>query len=253
MEESQLVERVAEAIYNQAVKHAFVEIEAVPFDVLELPSVFKSLKKESDTGQVLIFGSYLEDRMLSLLKTRMVHLGTKSAEEELFGSNGPLSTFSSRITLCYQLGWLSGDTASRLRTFKGIRNDFAHRAFRMKLSDPSARGKFAHIGGKVDDYISVAREALREDDGASALMESDQIDPALHNLCALAVLADDTFRDLIVRPIALSHNVDPRAFERGFDDSPKLLVTLTRQLSAALLELLVSPKPAHGELLQGDI
>ena len=235
------VEQVAKALYEAAVKRAFAEIDAVAFDATELPAIFKSLSQESDTGRVLVFGSYLEDRILSLIKTRMMRLGSKSAEEEVFGPNGPLGTFSGRIVLCHQLEWLSDDTVSRLRAFKSIRNDFAHRAFRVKLSDPAMAEKFKHIGGKVDRYIHIAREATRGEDGTSLLLEDAEIDVTLHNLCALAVLADDTFRELIVRPIALHARVDPRSFERGYEGSPKLLVTLSLQLSEALVHLLVRP------------
>jgi hypothetical protein len=59
--DSALVESVAQAIYMSQVDIARKELEKTTFDLSDFPEIFGRLSQESETAQVLIFGSYLED------------------------------------------------------------------------------------------------------------------------------------------------------------------------------------------------
>jgi hypothetical protein len=59
-----------------------------------------------------------------LLYVSLVSKG--NIEEDLFKSNGPLSSFSFRIKMAYYLGKISHSVRRDLDTIRSIRNDFAH-------------------------------------------------------------------------------------------------------------------------------
>jgi hypothetical protein len=92
-----LVDKVAKAIYNAQIDAAREHVNNINIDVMELPELFRRLKLESETAQILIFSSYVEDKISELIKTHLRHLN-KAKEDELFGSNGSLNSFGNRVS-----------------------------------------------------------------------------------------------------------------------------------------------------------
>jgi len=85
MAESELlVDKVAKAIYNAQINAAREHVKKINIDIKELPELFRRLKSESETAQILICSSYVEDKIMELIKIHLRHLN-KSKEEELFG------------------------------------------------------------------------------------------------------------------------------------------------------------------------
>jgi hypothetical protein len=215
-------DRVAKAIYDQQVKHARESIDKLQFDPFEIEDVAGKLTKESETAQVLIFYSYLDDRIQQLLKMQLDHLDSRSDEERLFGLNGPLSTFSSRVLVAYHLGWISTVHKLRLDAFRKIRNEFAHRAFRISISDPSLRPYLETLNFGLPELL------------ANAVDEAERGN--LGNvLCQLVMLAWRTFQELIVLPAAKSMQVAPSDVAGDWDDTPELLKKVSITLAGALL------------------
>ncbi len=110
-----------------------------------------------------MFASYLEDRVLSLIKTRLHHLTSANEEDAIFGSNGPLSTFGNRLALSYHLGWVDKEQKSKLDAFRKIRNEFAHRAFKLQFSHPDIAGRLAIIDYDVPAFLKRIRAAVADD------------------------------------------------------------------------------------------
>lgn len=81
---------------------------------------------ESDRGAAVLAGSYVENVIGKFLGHKMKD---KSVANELFDSNGPLSTFSQRILIAHAFGFLSSSTCASLNYIKKIRNHFAHHPF----------------------------------------------------------------------------------------------------------------------------
>src|ERR1700680_4401644 len=101
---ARLVGFVATAIYDARIRESRESTNKIQFDCSDLPELFKRLRSESETAQILIFSSFLDDKVTSLIKS---HLDSKNIEDAIFGGNGPLGTFGSRIALSFHLGWLS--------------------------------------------------------------------------------------------------------------------------------------------------
>jgi DNA-binding MltR family transcriptional regulator len=237
-----IVERVAKAIYDTQVKAAREAVDKISFDASELPELFGRLQRESETAQVLIFASYLEDRVRLLIKSHLRHVSSAVVEEQIFGSNGPLSTFGSRISLSHQLGWISPTQKAKLDAFRKIRNEFAHSAFRVKLTDPSIADKLSIIDYDVRFFLTPIRETFTSKSDADPIVSDDEITSAQENLCNLALLAMRTFMDYLVLPSSIAFQVDPHDIAATFDESPVVLQELRRQVSRTVLALLGRPR-----------
>ncbi len=205
-----LVDRVAQAIYKTQVKQAREIIDQIEFEAKELPDLFLRLKDESETAQVLVFGSYLEDRVFSLIKARMLHMKSKKIEDSIFGSNGPLDNFGSRITLSYHLGWLSTANRSKLDAFRKIRNEFAHRAFKISFKNKNIADHFKRIDYDVSDFLKPIRESFTKIGDSDPFISSEDITTEQKYLCSLAILAARTFSDYLILPTAIAYQVNPK-------------------------------------------
>jgi hypothetical protein len=139
----------------------------------------------------------------------------------LFGVNGPLSTFSSRILIAYHLAWLSDGIREKLDALRKIRNEFAHRAFKVTIDDPSLKSHLATLNF-----------------GIPAMMEKASIEQApLFDclLCQLVMLALNTFQEMIVLPAAKLMSVAPDDVAGTFEDCPALLKKISLTMSGALV------------------
>ncbi|MEO7494793.1 MAG: MltR family transcriptional regulator, partial [Massilia sp.] len=114
-----------------------------------------ALREESDRGCALFAVAYLDDALAKLLKTRFVD--GPNMDEDLFGAQAPMSTFSSRIKIAFYLGKIEAHRKSNLDTLRKIRNYFAHHANVVNFHDQNIRDrcnnliveeKYRELGGR---------------------------------------------------------------------------------------------------------
>lgn len=84
----------------------------------------RELSKETDRGCALLAAAHLDDMLEKLLRKKL--LGNKKHLELIFGFNGPLGTFSSRVLLCYSMGLISSNDLHDIQIIRKIRNEFGH-------------------------------------------------------------------------------------------------------------------------------
>lgn len=185
---------LADAIRSSQVRMAKEAVDRLSFDCTGLDDFVSELASETETAQVLIFHSYLDDRMQQLIEQQLKYLDTQAARERLFGNNGPLGTSSSRTLMAYHLGWLSQERADRLDAFRKIRNIFAHEAFKTTMVDPRVAAQLARIDYDIEKIMGSG--AMRARHGQSSV------------LAKLVVLAFQTFVDLMVLPAAKEFGVN---------------------------------------------
>jgi len=231
------IDEVAEAIYNSQVELACQHVKNINIDVKELPELFKRLRLESETAQILICSSYLEDKVVDLIKAHLLNLN-KAREDEIFGSNGPLNSFGNRISLSYHLGWLSLSQKTKLDAFRKIRNEFAHKAFKAKLSDPKIAGLFAAIDYDVRSFISVIRNAPTEDGERVDIITDNDITKESLILCTMVLLIMHTYLEYLLLPVAVSYNISPADLKKAFDYGDNPVMNLNRSVAQTFLELL---------------
>lgn len=83
-----------------------------------------ALETESDRAIALITAAFLDDALAAVLRHALVD--DAKILDELFGTDRPLGTLSSRIKIAYCLGHISHGSFRDLETIRAIRNDFAH-------------------------------------------------------------------------------------------------------------------------------
>lgn len=90
--------------------------------------ITRSLIHESDRGCILIGVALLDEALVENLRLafRKDPAVQKKFIDPLFESNGPLNSFSNRISLAYALGLISADVRDDLNTLRRLRNEVAH-------------------------------------------------------------------------------------------------------------------------------
>jgi len=105
---------------------------------LEHEHFFEASKEESDRGVALVAVEYFDATLERLLLARFA-AGLKERPKlikPLFEGFGPLSTFSSKISLSYAFDLLQTWMASDLDAIRRIRNEFAHSLESRTFRDP---------------------------------------------------------------------------------------------------------------------
>jgi DNA-binding MltR family transcriptional regulator len=92
------------------------------FSIKAFDGVWETFKTESDRSCAIIGGSITETVVMQTIKAFMI----KDHKDNLFSGFGPLSTFSSKIELAYNLGLIPPCAYTELNLIRKIRNFFAH-------------------------------------------------------------------------------------------------------------------------------
>jgi DNA-binding MltR family transcriptional regulator len=213
-----MVEAASKAMYEETVKSARKQVEGINFDSSDFAPLFERLKSESETAQVLIVSSFLEDRVTELIKAHLYHLDSQAKVEEVFGTNGPLSTFGSRLSLSYHLGWLSLKQKKKLDAFKKIRNEFAHRAFKVRLADKAMAAHMATINYDLRSFLKPLRSVLTDEGAPLRIIPDGEITKSQENISNLAFLTFYTFIELLILPTANLFHVDPAHIAHPFSE-----------------------------------
>ncbi|WP_414730131.1 hypothetical protein [Zhongshania aliphaticivorans] len=108
------------------------------------------LGHESDRAIVIVAGALLDDALNETIQAYLVPAEKK--EWCVFSSvNSPVSSFSSRINLCFQLGLISNVMQRDLHIVRKLRNDFAHNPFDLSFETPSVASRIEELD-RVANY-----------------------------------------------------------------------------------------------------
>lgn len=100
--------------------------------------------KESDRASVILSASMLDQALETILRSALCP--TNSANDDLLdGANAPLSTFSSRIDMCYRLGIISARLCRDIHIVRKIRNEFAHNVTGFTFDTPGVRNRILEL------------------------------------------------------------------------------------------------------------
>jgi DNA-binding MltR family transcriptional regulator len=103
----------------------------------------EEFEKESDRAAVILVSAKL-DELLHLALTKKL-LPCPTAQDDLLRTDGPISSFSSRITLAHRLGLIDDAFAKTLHLIRRIRNDFAHESAGAQLSSGSHADRIRNL------------------------------------------------------------------------------------------------------------
>lgn len=91
-------------------------------------NTFDQLEHDSDRAAGVVAGTFVEQRLTELLRSRWpkTPLATK-LDEKLTHSSSPLGSFSVKIDVAHLFGLITETARNELQQMKEIRNRFAHR------------------------------------------------------------------------------------------------------------------------------
>jgi hypothetical protein len=91
-------------------------------------------------------------------------------QDDLLNGDSPLSSFSSRINICYRLGLIEPKFTRALHLVRKIRNIFAHETSGSSLDSGSHRDRVRELVApflQIKEYINMRDKHFSEFDGAS--------------------------------------------------------------------------------------
>ncbi len=223
-------------------KQAIASIDTRSFYLSELPELVRRLKHESQTGQVLIAASYLEDRVKELISFQLKDVGSKKKAELVFGSNAPLSTFGSRLTMSYQLKWLSEEALKQVTAFRKIRNEFAHRAYRASYEDADIKKLFVPLESSLAGFIEKFRPTITEA-YQHGHRDFDDLNNEERKICSIALLVTFICVDLLVRPEALKRGISGGRLLTDKAFRPHSVTQMFSNMIRAVFAILEEPGP----------
>jgi len=222
-----LVERVAKALYDQAVNAARDEFEKTGVGLEDIDDFFGRLQKESDAALVVLTTSYI-DTQLSIAWRKNMPGKSNAVIAALFDNSGPLATMSSKIRLAHGLGWVADAVCNDLHIIRKIRNRFAHDPYKHSLSDNDIVALIDAMSPIDHAIVSVAR------DGGALIPDPN---PRIRFHMRAAALCQRVMIQMVVRPIAIRNKVNPDSVIDSLTDI-STHTDLTRRLVILLFELL---------------
>jgi hypothetical protein len=108
-----------------------------PHTQKQVAAILEELKSQTDRGTAIIAAAVLDDVLNQLLTARLIKLGSDRHDSLFSRTNAPLSSFSSKIEMCFALGVLSNEARLALHLIRDVRNEFAHRIEQIKFDHPA--------------------------------------------------------------------------------------------------------------------
>ena len=126
-------------------------------------------KGESDRAAVIIGAAKLDYLLYQILTKYLIPNAGNT--DELLDGDSPLSTFSSRINICYRLGIIDAAFARALHLTRRIRNSFAHEVTGGKLDSGPHRDRIRELAApyaQTTAYTDAKRAFMHDKTGAAA-------------------------------------------------------------------------------------
>ncbi|OGW40762.1 MAG: hypothetical protein A2Y97_08260 [Nitrospirae bacterium RBG_13_39_12] len=131
------------------------KIKIVANQIQVFEAFVNEINRESDRAAVILGTSKLEDLLYQLLNKYFI--SEPPNKSELFDGTAPLSTFSSKINICYRLGIIDKEFKKLLNVIKDIRNSFAHEVQTPKLDSGPHRDRIKEITRALEHYYLFSR------------------------------------------------------------------------------------------------
>lgn len=88
--------------------------------------IFDGLEGETDRAAIIIASAFVEDSLWNVLDAHSRSGMSKAQENEIWGSQGVIGTFSAKIKVAYAFGWIDERTKRQLNILREMRNACAH-------------------------------------------------------------------------------------------------------------------------------
>jgi DNA-binding MltR family transcriptional regulator len=104
----------------------------------------------SDRAAAIVAAAFLDDILKDALEAFLVPATSTSEDKKLFGGQGPLATFSSKIVLAHRLGLISDWERQAVDAIRLVRNEFAHVTSDISFRTQTVRDRVKQIETPVE-------------------------------------------------------------------------------------------------------
>jgi DNA-binding MltR family transcriptional regulator len=137
--------------------------------------VSTKLRGESERGCVVLAFAWMDEQLTSNLRKYLLPSAQKlDKADELLGVGRPIGDAATKIDLSFRLGLIQPHTHKSLHMFRRLRNDFAHLASNISLSDQSIHGRVVAIFDNEDFMLNGLWQALIQDEEVRKATEQDR-------------------------------------------------------------------------------
>ncbi|WP_236209233.1 MltR family transcriptional regulator [Pseudomonas tohonis] len=123
---------------------------------------------ESDRGCLIVAAALMDNLLEEIIKHHIKKYSTsKSLEKNLFDMSGPISNFSSKITICRSFGLIDETAYQDLMILRKLRNNFAHNEDEASFLADDVRQKIRsmHFVKLCMGDIDIKRYSLKPETG----------------------------------------------------------------------------------------
>jgi DNA-binding MltR family transcriptional regulator len=122
-----------------------------------------ALQGEAERGQVLIASAFLDLGIEWCIRLKAKKEGAESIAKSLLGRNQPLGSFGARIDTARAFGLINTQEYRALDSIRKIRNDCAHKGFKIKLNNKTLVDHIRSISAYIDfhcvrDNLPIGKE-----------------------------------------------------------------------------------------------
>lgn len=232
-----MVERVAKALYMQAVKSGRDHVARKVFPLDKITDVFQQATTASDREAAIIIFCLIDDITTDFFRAKLTGKVPNGIEETFLSGNGMLATAHAKLSLLAGLEWVRQGTFRQLSLIRRIRNEFAHNV-KYKNFDVSP----------IRDLIN-SMEASEVPVIATLPAES-HLDPLPLRVKFLMRSGSATYHlihDIAIIEAAALHGVNPASIGSSpFEDQPPNVQDLLRTVVRAILESSAPLLPPFG-------
>ncbi|TCK18568.1 hypothetical protein DFR30_1847 [Thiogranum longum] len=135
-------------------------------------SFFEEFMAESDRAAVVLGAAKLDLLLYQILERYLTPCPT--GKDELLDGDSPLSTYSSKINLCFRLGLIDSQLSRTLHLVRRIRNNFAHEVSGCDLTSGAHKDRVRELCSPLKDfpiYKDVSEKASEEYDISGAPLD----------------------------------------------------------------------------------
>lgn len=227
-EKSKDIESLTNIAIEANILLALREINNIKIDYNEIENTFNNILNETNIAKILIFSSFLEEYMIRYSSIHLFGMNKKGAFNEVYGGNGPLSTFNNRLIMMNYLGWISENTFRKISAFRKLRNEFAHGAYKIDIKTQKVRSFITTITAESVKLIEKINkiENLLGIFNLKTNLESAE-DYEKHLVISFALILNSLIKDMVILPICTKTNNKPNLIiERKIENLEKLDIIL---------------------------
>jgi len=146
---SRMLERVAKALYETAVKQAREEVSRFVIPIDKVRTVFNAALAASDREAAIIIFCLIDDIITDFFRLKL----KGDIESSFFANNGILATAHAKLTLLAGLKWIELDDYQDLSLIRKVRNQFAHHVDHDSFDKSPTSGLITSMSAKLETAI----------------------------------------------------------------------------------------------------